>query len=443
MAGTSPAMTASGWGAQPTLSPELAHSFAREVLVTETLRIKALITAGTVLVLSLTIAYLVAPDVVKNIWHSSKFSIVVLYAIFVPFVVFELLVLRTINHRIAVGGDVPALRRYISVLIETSLPSLGLAVHMSQMGPARALAFVIPLVYFIFIILSTLRLDFWLSAFTGMVAAVELFLMATLYPTLMFPGYDASHEIGFHFARSLVLLGGGMLAGAVGSQLRRQFMAAITAGQARDTVTNLFGQHVSPQVVEKLLASGDHGATDTRTVAVMFVDIRGFTAAARQRSPVEVVQRLDSAFAVLVEIVDRNHGIVNKFLGDGFLALFGAPLADPDAAQRAVTAAHEMLEAMKRENEGSDWPLKIGIGIHLGEVVAGNVGSPRRKEYTVIGDTVNFASRLEALNKDFGSQLLVSGQVYDDLKEPRERAVQRGPVTVRGYEQPMPVWQLA
>jgi adenylate cyclase len=429
--------------AGPPMSAELAHAFAREVLVTEALRIKALIVAGGVLVLTLTVAYVVAPDVIRNIWHSSRFSIVLLYAVFIPFVIFELLVLRVIQHRIAVGGDVPAIRRYFSVLIETSLPTLGLAVHMSQMGPARALAFVVPLIYFIFIILSTLRLDFWLSAFTGFVAAAELLLMATVYPTVMFAGYDPSHEFGFHFARSFVLLAGGMLAGAVGTQLRRQFMATIAAAQARDTVTNLFGQHVSPQVVERLLLSGADGATDVQTVAVMFVDIRGFTAAARQRTPVEVVHRLDSAFAVLVEVVDRHHGIVNKFLGDGFLALFGAPLADPDAAQSAVKAAREMLEAMQRDNEDSAWPLRIGIGIHCGEVVAGNVGSPRRKEYTVIGDTVNFAARLEALNKDFGSQLLVSGAVYDDLKEPRGDAVQRGPVTVRGYEQPMPVWQLA
>jgi adenylate cyclase len=81
-------------------------------------------------------------------------------------------------------------------------------------------------------------------------------------------------------------------------------------------------------------------------------------------------------FAVLVDILDRHHGIVNKFLGDGFLALFGAPIADPDAARRAVEAARDMLEAMAENNAGNDWQLRIGIGIHMGNVVAGNVGSP-------------------------------------------------------------------
>src|SRR5258708_7789293 len=161
---------------------------------------------------------------------------------------------------------------------------------------------------------------------------------------------------------------------------------------ARYHVTNLLGQHVSPQVVERLRAAGPTAATDTRRVAVMFVDIRGFTAAASTRTPQQVVDRLDAAFAVLVDIVDRNGGIVNKFLGDGFLALFGAPFEDPNAAARAVTAAREMLAAIEQHNVGSDWPLRIAIGLHLGNVVAGSGGSPPRKEYTVIGDTVNLAS---------------------------------------------------
>jgi adenylate cyclase len=225
-------------------------------------------------------------------------------------------------------------------------------------------------------------------------------------------------------------------------QLRRGFIASIRAASARDRITNLFGQHVSPQVVERLMSEGASTGSDIRRVAVMFVDFRSFTAAARSRAPQDVVDRLDGAFAVLVEILDRHGGIVNKFLGDGFLALFGAPFEAEEAPRRAVAAAREMLRAMEAINKGSSWPLRIGIGIHFGEVVAGNIGSPRRKEYTVIGDTVNFAARLEALNKDFNSQLLISNSVRDAIGHECSDAVPLGEVTVRGYDQPMAVWQL-
>jgi adenylate cyclase len=225
-------------------------------------------------------------------------------------------------------------------------------------------------------------------------------------------------------------------------QLRRGFAASILAATARDRVTSLFGQHVSPQVVERLLLEGASTESDLRKVAVMFVDFRSFTAGARSRSPQDVVGRLDGAFAVLVEILDRHGGIVNKFLGDGFLALFGAPFEAEDPAHRAVAAAREMLTAMERINSDSSWPLRIGIGVHFGEVVAGNIGSPRRKEYTVIGDTVNFAARLEALNKDFNTQLLISSSVHDALGEDGRDAVSLGEVPIRGYDMPMAVWQL-
>jgi adenylate cyclase len=265
--------------------------------------------------------------------------------------------------------------------------------------------------------------------------------MAMFYHPAQFAG-DPVPGFGFHVVRSLVILVCGVLAGAVGIQLRRQFAASIRAAGARDRITNLFGQHVSPQVVERLMVEGASTSSDIRRVAVMFVDFRSFTAAARSRSPQEVVDRLDGAFAVLVEILDRHGGIVNKFLGDGFLALFGAPFEAPEAAHHAVSAAREMLAAMDGINRGSSWPLRIGIGIHFGEVVAGNIGSPRRKEYTVIGDTVNFAARLEALNKEFGSQLLISAAVRDALGDRGNDAVSLGEVAVRGYEQPMTVWQL-
>jgi adenylate cyclase len=268
-----------------------------------------------------------------------------------------------------------------------------------------------------------------------------MFAMAMLYHPAGFADEPMPESI-FQLVRAVMLFVGGVLAGAVGMQLRRQFEASIAAAAARDHVTNLFGQHVSPQVVERLLATGAAPTTEMRQVAVMFVDIRNFTAATRIHTPRQVVERLDEAFAILVEVLDRHSGIVNKFLGDGFLAVFGAPIEDRNAAQCAVEAAREMLAEMEVNNDGSAWPLRIGIGIHMGPVIVGNVGSPRRKEYTVIGDTVNFAARLEALNKEFGSQLLISVAVRDAAGEAGRDAAFLGDVQVRGYEQPQAVWRL-
>ena len=425
---------------RPAVSADFERALTREILLTELLRVKVILVTLSLLLAILTAVYAISPDGIERIWHG-HFPVLPLCSAFLLFAVFELLVLRLLGQRLAQGRDVPYARRYLGALIETSLPTVALYLQMRAMGPAQALAFVAPLVYFIFIILSTLRLDFWLSTFTGFVAAAELFAMAIFYRPAQFAG-DPAPDVAFHFVRGLVILVCGMLAGAVGMQLRRQFEASILAATARDRITNLFGQHVSPQVVERLMAEGVSTASDIRRVAVMFVDFRSFTAAARSRSPQDVVDRLDGAFAVLVEILDRHGGIVNKFLGDGFLALFGAPFEAADAAHRAVDAAREMLDAMNSINAASSWPLQIGIGIHFGEVVAGNIGSPRRKEYTVIGDTVNFAARLESLNKQFNSRLLISAAVRDALDEAGSDAVSLGEVAIRGYDRPMTVWQL-
>ncbi len=421
------------------VSAEFQHALMRQVLSTELIRVKALIGTTVLLTVILLILHTIDPYAVEHLWHG-RLKPSDLYSILLPFIAFELWVHISISRHLRLDRDLPVFRRYLGAFIETSMPTLALALHIDSMGPVEALGFVVPLTYFIFIILSTLRLDFWLSTFTGFVAASELFYMAMFYHRA--GSTDPAPDLYYHSVRSVMVLICGMLAGAVAVQLRRQFAASIMAATARDRITNLFGQHVSPQVVERLMADGTGTQSDIRRVAVMFVDFRSFTAGARDRSPQEVVDRLDGAFAVLVDILDRHGGIVNKFLGDGFLALFGAPLAAHDAAHQAVAAAREMLDANDRVNKATSWPLRIGIGIHFGEVVAGNIGSPRRKEYTVIGDTVNFAARLEALNKDFNSQFLISAAVHDELGEECRDAVSLGEVEVRGYNKPMTVWRL-
>lgn len=419
---------------------DFRKALSREMLLTERLRIKTVIATVTTVTVVLSIAYLLAPSAFARISYG-QFDLMSSYVTTVPLVLFEFFVLHKVNQRIAAGQDIAPVRRYMSALIETSIPTAALHLHMNWMGPAEALAFVAPLSYFVFIILSTLRLDFWLSAFTGFVAAAGMLAMAMLYHPPQFASEPAP-DFAFQLIRSIVILLCGVLAGAVGLLLRRQFEASIKASTARDRVTNLFGQHVSPQVVEQLLTSGTGSTTEMRQVAVMFVDIRNFTAASRVHSPHQVVERLDETFALLVDVLDRHSGIVNKFLGDGFLALFGAPIEDPNAAQCAVQAARDMLIAIETANNGSEWPLRIGIGLHIGTVIAGNVGSPRRKEYTVIGDTVNFAARLEALNKQFGSQLLISASIRDALGDTCSDAELLGDVPIRGYDVPQAIWRL-
>jgi adenylate cyclase len=424
-------------GPHEPVSKEFEHMLMREVMRTEMMRVRALIIVAVVIMFNISVVRLLFPGVEERIWRGINPNTI--YLILTSFILFEWWVHRAIRRHLKLDQDVHVLRRYVGALIETSIPTLLLWLQIRSMGPVQALGFVVPMIYFIFIILSTLRLDFWLSTFTGFVASAQLFALAMYYKP---GGPDAEPQIYYHFSRSLVLFACGILAGTVGMQLRRGFAASIRAATARDRITNLFGQHVSPQVVERLLVEGTSTQSDIRQVAVMFVDFRSFTAGARERSPQDVVERLDGAFAVLVEILDRHGGIVNKFLGDGFLALFGAPLKAEDPVHRAVAAGREMLDAMERINDGSSWPLRIGIGIHFGEVVAGNIGSPRRKEYTVIGDTVNFASRLEALNKEFGSQFLISSAVRDALGKDCPEAVSLGEVPIRGYERPMAIWQL-
>ncbi|MGH6754361.1 MAG: adenylate/guanylate cyclase domain-containing protein, partial [Bradyrhizobium sp.] len=312
------------WGnkdEKPTVSADFQRALTQQILRTELIRIKALIGTTVLLGSLILIVHVLDPDAVQKLWHG-RFNPSELFVVLVPFVLFELWVHSVISRHLGKDRDLPVFRRYIGALVETSMPTLALAMHIDSMGPVEALGFAVPLTYFIFVILSTLRLDFWLSTFTGFVAAAELLGMAMLYHRA--GSNDPPPDLYYHSVRSVIILVCGMLAGAVGVQLRRQFEASIQAATARDRITNLFGQHVSPQVVERLMTEGASSNSEIRRVAVMFVDFRSFTAGASTRTPQQVVDRLDGAFAVLVDILDRHGGIVNKFLGDGFLALFGA-----------------------------------------------------------------------------------------------------------------------
>lgn len=209
----------------------------------------------------------------------------------------------------------------------------------------------------------------------------------------------------------------------------------------RQRIRDLFGLYVSPEVSEAILDGQVSLEGEAREVSVLFCDIRDFTRFSTSRAPREVVDRLNQFFSRVSRAIHAHGGTINKFLGDGFLAVFGAPVGHADHPRRAVQAALQMeagLAAFNAELEERGEPaLEIGIGIDSGQVIAGNVGSPDRLEYTVIGDPVNRSSRIEQLNKTFGTRILISARTYKCSGLAGGRAL--APVTVKGIEEPIEV----
>ena len=419
-------------------SGDFAQALRREILRSEQQRMKV-IAAVLLFMLGLTtIGLQVLPELRERLFPNGIEWWMPLAAVG-PFVVYEIGAFAFLSWRMSRGKDFPQPARFANALIETSLPGVIIYVLSRHMEPQLVFGFWPPMLYFVFIVLSTLRLDFWLSLWTGVVAACQQLGLALWLLPITLTGDRPEQALVYHLSRSTMLMLAGIAAAIVARALRQQFESSVAAAVARDKVTNLFGQHVSPVVVEQLL--GTNVQSERRMVCVLFLDIRGFTAMTRTRSADETVTLLNDFFAEMIEIVDRHHGFINKFLGDGFLALFGAALADPAAASNALAAGREMLKAVDAWNAThTQRQLKIGIGVHIGEAITGSIGSPRRKEYTAIGDTVNLAARLEQLTKETGARLLLSEPMR--AAAAAKDAIDLGALPIRGYEEPVRVWRL-
>ena len=350
---------------------------------------------------------------------------------------YELFMRRLATRAIAEGRQPSTTARYANAFLETTIPS-ALIVVASGWAPAYAAVLSPPsLVYFIFIALSGLRLDFKLSVFTGACAAVQFLALAAWADASI----DATVEPILVASMSWVGRAGIMMitsvvTGLVGLRVRRAVEQSVR-------VVDLFGQQVSAAVVEKLLSQPEI-ASENRHVCVMFLDIRDFTTFSEKRRPEEVVAYLNALWSFMVDVVNAHGGIINKFLGDGFMATFGAPVSAGDDCRNAVRAAKEILARVHEESaRGTIPPTRVGIGLHAGEAVTGNIGGRQRKEYSVIGDVVNLASRIESLNKPHTAQLLVSDEVKRRAPEETATATSLGPITVKGREQPVEVFKLA
>jgi len=190
--------------------------------------------------------------------------------------------------------------------------------------------------------------------------------------------------------------------------------------QERDHVKEVFGRYIATQVSDKILKGQVNLGGESKRISILFSDIRNFTGMSEAMTPQQVVAFLNDYFSEMVDAVFENGGVLDKFIGDGLMAVFGA-LDEPDHEKHAVQTALRMKALLAKINGTRGMhglpPIAIGVGIHTDEVIVGNIGSRKRLEYTVVGDGVNTSSRLQGLNKEFGTTILISETTYAAIKD--------------------------
>jgi adenylate cyclase len=209
-----------------------------------------------------------------------------------------------------------------------------------------------------------------------------------------------------------------------------------------------FAYYVPPAVVDELVA--DAGKLqlggEKRELTVLFSDIRGFTTLSEAMTPEDLVKLMNEYFTVMTDQVFAQRGTLDKYIGDAIMAIFGAPLAEPRHASLACRSALGMIQALRSFQQGLRQrglpAIDIGVGINTGPVVVGNMGSASRFNYTVVGDAVNLASRIEHLNKDYGTNILVSEYTYEPIRDEFPHAREVDSVRVRGRAAPVRLFEL-
>lgn len=290
--------------------------------------------------------------------------------------------------------------KYLTVTIDFTIPlSYYVEVMRPKFYPGMSIDAAMGLFVIINIIVvleSALRLDRWIIVYGTIVGAISVAAVDNA------AGANLLLRI---WAGPLVVITGAITY-SISGNVRRTVLSLIR----RDRLTRFLPKELVDMVEsrpDEMALGGKRAA-----VTIMFSDIRGFTHYSENRDPEAVVAVLNEYFTEMSRVVLEHGGMIDKFVGDAIMAVFGAPVPRDDDAARAVSCALEMLEALRRlnerwEGEGKE-PLRMGVALHTGDAVAGNVGSPERMDYTVIGDTVNLAARVEELNKKYGTTLLLT-----------------------------------
>ena len=333
------------------------------------------------------------------------------------FLLFEIISWRILSIYFKKKINLPNYIKSINIILEASFP--GVLLFLLVTLEKSPIFLDSPLVFFYFILLSLAALNLQLihTIILGVITTLSYFFV-TIWAIYH---YDSENLI-LHFppvlyvARSFFMLMAFVGATLVAREFKKWLNLSLDWRNKNKETERLFGQQVSGPIAQSLLKDND--LIKASKVSVMFMDIRGYSRFAEQKSPEEIIRFQNNFFNPIITIINENNGIVNQILGDGLMATFGAPVFDESHAQNAYTCALAIFDAIDIQiKERHIPPTKIGIGVHSGEVVMGNIGNELRKQFSISGHTVNIAARIEQANKEFESEFLISESTHTQIKK--------------------------
>lgn len=339
-----------------------------------------------------------------------------------------------INKRLKKGQGVLMRYKIGTTILESLIPGLILIFLLNKLGIPALIDTPVIFLCIPILIISILHLDYRLTVLSGLLIVLCYAVAITLAV-----GYNEQAEkftlqlpIPLYYIRCVIFIIATGCAAFVSHRFRKLLESRVRYEDERNQMEQLFSQQVSKQVVDALIENQDVSAK--KEVTILFLDIRGFTNFVQGKDPEQVIDFQNKFFSPLIDIINKHNGITNQILGDGLMATFGAPVRLDNHEETALEAAKEIFQHVEKLGE-----VQIGMGIHSGDVVTGNIGNDNRKQFSVSGTTVIIASRLEQLNKEFKSRLLVSKDYFEQIENGVSNWSSLGNKKLKGIEKEIEV----
>jgi len=416
------------------LSEEMFEEFERELAKSEYQR--ALMLVGVVFTAMVVISlnfFLLDNNVVK-FYSGGSISFLSIVSILV-FIVYELGVIWLIKKRSEEDKRISTGFKIFQTTVEITYMSL---LILYIIGIKNIYLFIdspMQFIYIFFIILSVLHLDYRITLLSGILSALQFGLI--VFYAYNFAGTPVRYMLSLpesaYYVRCVIFVLSSGIAAFVANEIKRRVKSSLDFKLQKSKMETHLGQQVSKDILSTLTKDG--GKPMKADATVLALDIRGFTQFAEGLSLDEIQDFQNKFFGPVLDIINQHRGVVNQILGDGIMATFGAPSPNPLHADMAFQSALKILEKVSQLcRDGVIPETRIGMGIHSGEVIMGNIGNENRKQYSISGKAVIIAFRLEQLNKEYNTQLLISEVVRRNVVRGNATIISLGQVQLKGLE---------